>query len=420
MGTRIFRDAALEAPATRPVKTYPFFKLDGSVDLLLILVLIAFIVYGLLMVYSASTDYSWWWYESAFSQFHRQIMWMVLGIVVAGIAAFVDYHNWHKLALPTLLGTLVFLLIVLVINKTGNSESNVFSRAFLNGSIQPSELAKAMTIIYLAVWINSKREILHQVGWGLIPLIAIIGLVAGVILAQPDYSAALTVVVLGGMLFFLGGGEWKQIVLMLVGVTILSIFVVGISTTGKARFSDYIAGLVDLTKASEHLVYSFQAIVKGGWFGVGFGRSSMKLLGLPFAPTDSIFAVIAEELGLFGVFGTVSLYVMLVWRGLRIANRAPDMLGSLLASSLTLWIGFEALMNMLVMVGLLPFAGNALPFISYGGSSLLTTMGAVGILMNVSRHYQPETEKEEWRSFGASADLRGRNRRRSLSRISRP
>ena len=97
MGTRIFRDAALEAPATRPVKTYPFFKLDGSVDLLLILVLIAFIVYGLLMVYSASTDYSWWWYESAFSQFHRQITWMILGIIVAAVAAFVDYHNWHKI-----------------------------------------------------------------------------------------------------------------------------------------------------------------------------------------------------------------------------------------------------------------------------------------------------------------------------------
>ena len=178
-------------------------------------------------------------------------------------------------------------------------------------------------------------------------------------------------------------------------------------------------GLQDLTKASYHVIYSFEAIVKGGWFGVGIGMASTKLVGLPFAPTDSIFAVIAEELGMVGAGGTVLLYVLLVWRGLRIANKAPDMLGSLLASGLTLWIGAEALINMLVMVGLMPFAGNALPFISYGGSNLVCTFAAIGILMSVSRQIEPQAETEEWRNLGASIDLRGRHRRRGLSRISR-
>jgi cell division protein FtsW len=144
------------------------------------------------------------------------------------------------------------------------------------------------------------------------------------------------------------------------------------------------------------------------------------MTGLPVPPTDSIFAVIAEELGLLGAAGTVILYALLVWRGLRIAEKAPDMLGSMLAAGLTLWIATEALINMLVMVGLLPFAGNALPFISAGGSNLTASLVAIGILLNVSRQTITGTESEEWRNLGATLDLRGRNRRRSLSRISRP
>jgi cell division protein FtsW len=143
------------------------------------------------------------------------------------------------------------------------------------------------------------------------------------------------------------------------------------------------------------------------------------MTGLPVPPTDSIFAVIAEELGLLGAVGTVLLYVLIIWRGLRIAEKAPDMLGSLLASGLTFWIASEAVINMLVMVGLLPFAGNALPFISAGGSNLTASMVAIGILLNVSRQSAPGNESDEWRKFGAIVDLRGRDRRRSVSRTGR-
>ena len=233
-------------------------------------------------------------------------------------------------------------------------------------------------------------------------------------------SAAITIFMLGGLLFFLGGGDLKQIAILTIVALIVVFLVVKVSSTGQNRMENFLMGLQDLTKASDHVMYSFEAIVKGGWFGVGLGLASTKLVGLPFAPTDSIFAVIAEELGLAGVIGTVTLYALLVWRGLRIAQRSPDMLGSLLASGLTLWIAIEAVINMLVMVGLMPFAGNALPFISYGGSNLVSTFLAIGILMSVSRHIQPQTETEEWRNLGASLDLRRRNRRRSVSRISRP
>jgi cell division protein FtsW len=162
---------------------------------------------------------------------------------------------------------------------------------------------------------------------------------------------------------------------------------------------------------------SFEALVGGGFWGRGLGQSLSKYTGLPVPPTDSIFAIVVEELGLVGSIFLMGLYALLIWRGMLIARRSPDMLGTLLASGLVLWIGVEALINMTVMVGLMPFAGNALPFVSAGGSNLTMMMGAVGIVMNISRQRSATTQTEDnWRSFGANLDLRGRNGRRSVSR----
>jgi cell division protein FtsW len=415
MGTRILRDTTVApnplplAPAAR--KT-PFFRFDGSVDFILLVIMIIFVVFGMLMVYSASWDYSFYWKGDSMYQFNRQLIWMALGITLATAISFIDYQHLRKLALPIMFITIGLLSVVLFSHETG--------RALSKGSIQPSEFAKVITIIYLSVWMDSKREQLHDVSWGLIPLAVIIGFICALIFLQPDNSAAFTVLLLGGLLFFLGGGELKQILFVAVMVALVVVFVVKLTSSGQSRMEQFLLGLQDLTKAGYHISYSFKAIVNGGLFGVGIGRATTKLIGLPFAPTDSIFAVIAEELGLFGAAGTVLLYVALVWRGLRIAYKAPDMLGSLIAAGLTFWIGIEAVINILVMVGLAPFAGNALPFISYGGSSLVSSFIAIGILMSVSRQTETKTEFEEWSNTVASIDMRGRNRRRSLSRISRP
>jgi cell division protein FtsW len=161
---------------------------------------------------------------------------------------------------------------------------------------------------------------------------------------------------------------------------------------------------------------SYEAIVNGSIFGVGIGRAQSKLTGLPVPPTDSIFAVVVEELGLVGAIGLIVLYAGLVWRGLVIARRAPDMLGTLMATGLVLWIGMEAGINMMVMVGLLPFAGNALPFVSAGGSSLVSCMAAIGILLNISRQRGQMPVEDEWRPQRAIADLRRGDRRRRIPR----
>jgi cell division protein FtsW len=196
--------------------------------------------------------------------------------------------------------------------------------------------------------------------------------------------------------------------------------VVSVSITGQERVNDFVAGIKDPLQASYHVRRSFEAIVNGGWFGVGIGKSVAKTTGLPVPPTDSVFAVVVEELGWFGSVALIGLYGFLVWRGLVIARRAPDMLGTMLASGLVIWIGMEALINMSVMVGLMPFAGNALPFVSAGGSNLVTTLAALGILFNISRQAGDGTvTDEEWRSYGAVADMRWWNRRRGVPRARR-
>jgi cell division protein FtsW len=178
-------------------------------------------------------------------------------------------------------------------------------------------------------------------------------------------------------------------------------------------------GIKNPLQANYHVQRSLEAICKGEWIGVGIGRSSTKLTGLPFPPTDSIFAVIVEELGLVGGTFLVGLYGILLWRGIRIANHAPDLLGMLLAAGLTFWIIIEATINMGMMVGILPFAGNALPFISAGGSNLLSMLAAIGILMNISRQSRVINTDIDWRNTSARVDLRRRNGRRGVSRTNR-
>lgn len=414
MGSRIFRDTAVGAnPSTASLGAAR--KVGGTVDLPLLLVMIATLVFGLLMVFSASWDFSLAVYGEPMRMFNRQLLWLAIGLVVAFLLSRVDYHDWRRLSVFALVGTIALLAMVLFVNEMRLGAV----RTLLGGSIQPSELAKVVTVIYLAVWLHSKREQLHDIQWGLIPLAVILGTIGGLIYVQPDLSATATVFLLGGLLFFLAGGDLKQIAFLLLLALLVGFLVVQVSATGQERVGAYLDGIKDPTQASYHVRRSFEAIVKGGWFGVGIGRANTKLTGLPVPPTDSIFAVITEELGLLGAFGTVGLYVLLVWRGLRIARNAPDLLGSLLASGLTFWIATEAVVNMLVMVGLMPFAGNALPFISAGGSNMVASLAAIGILMNVSRQSEPETPGEEWRNFGATVDLRGRNRRRGLSRFIR-
>lgn len=386
-----------------------------GIDVPLLLVVITLVIFGLLMVYSASWDYSIVVLDKEPTYlFTRQLMWLGVGCVAALFFAWINYHRWQKLAILAMGVTILGLVGVLLSNQVINNAA----RTILGGSGQPSEAAKLVTVIYLSVWLYAKREQLSDVSFGLLPLGGILGILGGLIFLQPDLSAATTIFILGGILFFLAGSDLRQIAILLVVGLLIGWVVFRLHPTGRYRMDVYIASLSDLTQAPAHLSRALEAIIKGGWFGVGIGRADTKLTGLPVPPTDSIFAVVGEETGIFGAASLVGLYVLMLWRGLKIAFRAPDGLGRLLASGLSFWLALEAFINMAVIVGLVPFAGNALPFISYGGSNLAVSLAAVGILQNVAR-MSSRIQEEEERTFDAVVDLRRRDGGRRVSRSRR-
>ncbi len=386
-----------------------------KMDVTLFLVTMTLVVFGAVMVYSASYDVSFYVdrvESSPTFMFRRQATFLGIGLVGMALLAWVDYHIWRKFALVAMLITIGALVGVLIMGK-GDGE---FARNLSGRSVQPSELAKLMIAIYLAVWMYNKREYLSDINLGLLPLAAILGIVGGFIFLQPDLSAAMTVFILGGVMFFLAGGEIRQIVILLAFTLIIGLIVVRFQSTGAERLESFLGGLKDPMALSTHVQKALAAFASGGWFGVGLGQGTLKLGILPVPHTDSIFAVIGEEFGFVGTSLVVGLFGLFLWRGLVIAQRAPDMLGSLLAGGISGWITIEAFMNITALTGLIPFSGNPLPFFSLGGSNLVSTLLGVGIILNISRLSEQKKLEEERRTFSALISLRGRDWRRRLSR----
>jgi cell division protein FtsW len=380
-------------------------------DPLVILITAGMLIFGLVMVYSASWDVSWRLYGDPNTIFQKQITNAVLGVGAMIVAAFFPLDWLRRLALPLISVTIMILFAVLLVNLGGE-----YRRAFLGASVQPSEMAKLALVIYLAVWMESKGDRLSDMGYGFWPLVFIVGLVGGLIVAQPDLSAGLTVGLVSLTMFYLAGAHILQTAGMITGGSLVGYLLIRIHQTGAARWEQFKDGLVNIEEAHYHVQQSLQSFYSGGLFGKGLGASRGKFGFLPAPHTDSIYAVIGEELGLFGALLILLLFAMFMWRGFKVSVSTKDRLAMLLASGVTFWIGAEALINMSVLLGLLPFAGNALPFFSYGGSSLVTTLTGVGFLLNVSRMARIEKEK---RGYVASFSVGRRDRRRRVSRLGR-
>lgn len=384
-----------------------------GVDVPMLITVITLLGFGLLMLYSASWEYS----VSIMGQrpsylLERQVQFLILGGGAAVIAFFFDYHRIKKFVIPMMLLTLIMLMLVIFyVNEVRLGAR----RGLFQGSIQPSELAKLVVIIYLAFWLHAKKDLLHEFSFGLLPLAAILGISSALILFQPDLSAAATIFLIGGLMFFMGGGEMRQIIPFLIVALIVGMILILVYSTGQERISSFVEGMRDPKLASYHVVRSFEAIVRGGLFGAGIGRANTKFTGLPVAPTDSIFAVIAEETGILGACIIIILFIIFLWRGLTVARNAPDLLGRLLSAGITVWIFLEAIINMSVLVNLLPFAGNALPFISYGGSNLTMVLIGVGIIMSVARQTSIKNNEEERRPLNAAVSVRRDDGRRRVS-----
>jgi cell division protein FtsW len=416
MGERLTMNQPINSPVNRPaIKKLSFRE---NFDLPLLIIVITLFAIGLMMVYSASWQFARYQGYSEYETVLRQFFIGVVGVIAMIAITFIDYHRYKNFVVLGMLLVMALLAATLIFGSTDASSPR---RGLFSGSVQPSEFAKLMVIIYLSFWLYSKGEAINKFTFGLIPMAAIVGSTAGLILAQPDVSAAATVVILGGLLFYIAGGKLTQILLVLGITAVLGVLVVKVSSTASIRVMDYWNGLQNPVQASDHVKWSLEAIINGGIFGVGIGRSTTKFIGLPVASTDSIFSVIAEETGLFGAFIVLGLYIALIWRGLTIAFHAKDDLGKWLASGITIWIALEAAINTGVLVNLLPFAGNALPFISSGGSSLVTVFAGVGLLFGIARQSKLNPQPVSEGSIPhAVVDLRRGDRRGRVSRSVRP
>ena len=391
-----------------PIKPKRF---ELGFDTWLLILVAVMIVFGMVMVYSASWDVSWRLHQDRNALFYRQLLNLGVALVVMFVAAWFPLEWLKKLALPLILGTIAILFAVLVVNAGGE-----YKRAFLGASVQPSEMAKLALVIYLAVWMESKGEKLGDMGYGFWPLIFIVGIVGGLIVVQPDLSAGVTIGLVALTMFFLAGAHPIQSVAFGLGGGLVGFLVMKLHQTGANRWFQYQQGLVDIEEAHYHVQQSLQAFYSGGLLGRGLGASRAKFGFLPAPHTDSVYAIVGEELGLFGALIVLALFCLLLWRGFLIANKSENRLSMLIASGVTFWIGAEALINMSVLLGLLPFAGNALPFFSYGGSNLVITLAGIGLLLNVSRRVSLENRK---RGLVASFSIGGRDGGRRVSCLGR-
>ncbi len=379
-------------------------------DYLLIITTAALATVGLMMIYSATFALGYQLHGQPTYYFIRQLLWLGVGTLALIIFARIEYHTWRRFSIPLLALTLLLLVLVLVFGD----ERFGGQRWLFNGSIQPSELSKLAIIIYIADWLSSKGEQIRKVSYGLIPFAILLGVITGLIVLQRDLGTAVLIASTALAMFFIAGGNLWQILLsgILGGATLYLLI-----TRSSYRMARLTAFLDPLN--SDPLGNGYQirqiliALGSGGLTGLGLGASRQKFGYIPASHTDGIFAILGEELGLIGALVVIGLFAFLAYRGFRIALTAPDAFGTVLASGITCNLIFQTIINIGVVTASLPFTGIPLPFISFGGSSLVISLAGVGLLLAVSRRTMPDDSQEK--EQGEVDHLRRRNRGARLS-----
>lgn len=357
-------------------------------DYILIFLVLAIVVFGLVILSSASVVLSQETFKESYYFLKHQLFYGIpLGLLLFFICQKIYYKRWQKVAFFLLLLS-IFLLILVFVPKVGYGYGQAKRWIALGPfSLQPFELAKLTFIIYLAALLSKKGESNRQViKESLIPFLVTIGIISLLVLLQPNFSALIILIIIAFVIYFLAGMKISYL------LAISSLALLGIFALIKAvpyrvnRLTVFLHPEIDPQGIGYQINQALLAIGSGGLFGLGLGHSIQKWKYLPEPISDSIFAIVAEELGLIGAGLLVVSFILLAWRGLKIAKNAPDRFGYLLAGGITGWLFLQAFINMAAISGLIPLTGMPLPFISYGGSAMIISLVGMGILINISKY----------------------------------
>lgn len=355
-------------------------------DYILLGAIISIVLIGLSALLSASVVESQKDFGNIYTYFWHQIIFGIgIGTVVGVIFYKVHYKKWRPLALPVLLAAIFLLILVFIPSISTEAGGARRWLSFFGLSFQPAEFAKLSFIIYLAAWLEARRTTMRYWSEGFVPFIVIVAILGGLIILQPDIGTLGVIALTSALIYFVAGASIAQMgAIFILGMGLLAVLVKTASYRTE-RFIAFFNSSVDPLGISYQINQSLLAIGSGGILGVGIGKGMQKFNFLPEPMKDSIFAVWSEEAGFVGGIILIALFVLIGFRGLRIAKNASGRFGKLLASGITFWIVSQAFINIGSMIGLLPLTGIPLPLISYGGSSMVVTLAGFGILLNISR-----------------------------------
>jgi len=358
----------------------------GNYDKKLVSVVALLLVLGLVVLSSASVVLSYNNFgENFYYLKHQFFNGMVPGLLVMAILSKVDYRNFRKYAPFFLIVTLALLVSVFIPALTYETKGASRWIIIAGMSIQPSELAKVAFIIYLAAWLEQRKKKINDPNEAFFPFLMILVLIAIPILKQPDLGTLIVISGVSFAMYFVAGAGFTYISIMIVGGIIGVLALIKIAPYRMNRLTVFLHPELDPQGIGYQINQSLLAIGSGGLLGLGLGHSRQKFNYLPEPMGDSIFAIIGEELGIWGTVLIIVLFVVFAQRGFKIASEAKDDFGKFMAVGITSWIILQAIMNIGAITSLIPLTGIPLPFISYGGSSLLATLTGVGILLSISR-----------------------------------
>lgn len=388
------RQQPAEGASKRRPMRYKLFSLGAGLDMPLLIFILVLLAIGLVMLFSASYANSYYLQGNSYYYISRQAVFAVFGVAAMLLISTFDYHSFHKLAI-VIFGVSLFLLVFLLICRYAHIESIANwegdATRWLNFgfvSFQPSEIAKFALIVLFAHMISRNLDRMDTFRYGVVPYVAIMGLVAALIFLESHLSATLIILALGAIMMFVGGTKPRWF--LIGGVLVAAVLLFVVVTKGGYQMDRIRIWLdpfsSDLDRDLTHQTrQSLYAIGSGGLLGVGLGQSRQKYLYLPAPQNDFIFAIVCEELGFVGALVIIVLFALLIWRGVYVSIHARDKFGMLLGLGITFQVGLQAVLNICVVTNTIPNTGISLPFFSYGGTALLMLLGQMGILLNISR-----------------------------------